>query len=110
MQFVKQGFRVLQIERVEALGEPAVDRSEKITGLFPLALIAPLKASGVFLLRSTPALRCRRRCCRLLWGLWRLRKPGQTSERYGTAIHAPVQFSLFRFGVRRLAPAVFAAL
>ena len=54
MQFVKQGFRVLQIERVEALGEPAVDRSEKITGLFPLALIAPLKASGVFLLRSTP--------------------------------------------------------
>ena len=31
----------LQIERVEALGEPAVDRSEKIAGLIPLALIAP---------------------------------------------------------------------
>ena len=32
---------LLQIERVEAFGEPAVDRSEKIAGLLPLALITP---------------------------------------------------------------------
>ena len=32
---------LLQIERVKAFGEPAVDRSEKIAGLIPLALIAP---------------------------------------------------------------------
>ena len=32
---------LLQIERVEAFGEPAVDRSEKFAGLIPLALIAP---------------------------------------------------------------------
>jgi hypothetical protein len=38
---VEQRLRVLQIARVEALGEPAVDRSEQITGLIPLALIAP---------------------------------------------------------------------
>jgi hypothetical protein len=34
----------LQIERIEALGKPAVDRSEKITGLVPLALIASGRA------------------------------------------------------------------
>jgi hypothetical protein len=32
-QLVKQGLSLFQIERVEALGEPTVDRSEKIAGL-----------------------------------------------------------------------------
>jgi hypothetical protein len=32
---------LLQIERVEAFGEPPVDRSKQIAGLIPLALIAP---------------------------------------------------------------------
>jgi hypothetical protein len=32
---------LFQIERIEALGEPAVDRSEKFASLIPLALIAP---------------------------------------------------------------------
>ena len=40
MQLVEQSLGLLQIERVEALGEPAVDRSEKIAGLIALALIA----------------------------------------------------------------------
>ena len=40
-QLVEQRLRLLQIERVEALGEPAVDRSEKLASLIPLALIAP---------------------------------------------------------------------
>ena len=38
---VKQGLRLLQIARVESLGEPTVDGYKKITGLLPLALIAP---------------------------------------------------------------------
>jgi hypothetical protein len=40
-QFVEQGLSLFQIESVKAFGEPAVDRSEKIAGLIPLALIAP---------------------------------------------------------------------
>src|SRR5258708_37152039 len=40
-QCVEQGFGVLQIERVEALGEPAVDRGEKIAGLVPLSVTVP---------------------------------------------------------------------
>ena len=40
-QLVEQGLGLFQIERVEAFGEPSVDRSEKIAGLIPLALIAP---------------------------------------------------------------------
>ena len=31
----------LQIERIKPFGEPAVDRSEKLASLIPLALIAP---------------------------------------------------------------------
>ena len=38
---VEQRLCFLQIERVEALGEPAVDRGEKLASLIPLALIAP---------------------------------------------------------------------
>jgi tetratricopeptide (TPR) repeat protein len=40
-KLVKQRLGLFQIERVEALGEPAVDRSEQIVGLIPLALMAP---------------------------------------------------------------------
>jgi hypothetical protein len=40
-QLIEQGLSLLQIERVEALGEPAVDRREQIAGLIPLALITP---------------------------------------------------------------------
>ena len=38
-QLTEQCLRLLQIERVKAFGEPAVDRSEKIVGLIPLVLI-----------------------------------------------------------------------
>jgi hypothetical protein len=34
---------LFQIERVEAFGEPAVDRSEKLAGLIPLTLIALIR-------------------------------------------------------------------
>ena len=40
-QLGKQRLCLFQIERVEAFSEPAVDRSEKLAGLFPLALVAP---------------------------------------------------------------------
>jgi len=40
VQLVQQGLGLFQIERVEAFGEPAVDRSEKLAGRIPLALIA----------------------------------------------------------------------
>ena len=40
-QFVEQGLGLLQIERIEPFGEPAVDRREKIAGLIPFALVAP---------------------------------------------------------------------
>jgi hypothetical protein len=41
VQLIQQRLSLLQIERVEALGEPAVDRREKIAGLLSLALITP---------------------------------------------------------------------
>jgi hypothetical protein len=41
VQLVEQGLGLFQIERVEAFGEPAIDRSEKIAGVIPLGLIAP---------------------------------------------------------------------
>ena len=37
-QLVEQRLRLFQIERVEAFGEPAVDRSEKIASLIPWAI------------------------------------------------------------------------
>jgi len=40
-QLVKQGLSLLKIARVEAFGEPAIDRGEKIAGLIAFALIAP---------------------------------------------------------------------
>src|SRR5271155_4477312 len=41
MQLIQQRLRLLQIERVEAFGEPAVDRSEQFTSLLPFPLITP---------------------------------------------------------------------
>ena len=41
MQFIEQRLRLLQIERVEAFGEPAIDRSEQFARLLRLSLIAP---------------------------------------------------------------------
>jgi len=40
-QPIEQRLGLLQIARIEALGEPAIHRSEKITRFIPLALIAP---------------------------------------------------------------------
>src|SRR6202040_2992409 len=40
-QLVEESLCLLQIERIETFGEPAVDRSEKLASLIPLALIAP---------------------------------------------------------------------
>ena len=41
MQFIEQDLDLFQIVCIEALDEPAVDRSEKLAGLLLLALIAP---------------------------------------------------------------------
>jgi hypothetical protein len=41
VQLTKESLGLLQVERVETLGKPAVDRSENVAGLIPLALIAP---------------------------------------------------------------------
>ena len=42
-KFVEQRLRLLQIERVETFGEPAVDGREKIASHIPLALIALIR-------------------------------------------------------------------
>ena len=41
LQLIEQSLSLLQIARIEPLGKPAVDRSEKIAGLCTLPLIAP---------------------------------------------------------------------
>jgi hypothetical protein len=41
IQLIEQRLRFLQIERVKPFGKPAVDWSEKIASLIPLALVAP---------------------------------------------------------------------
>jgi hypothetical protein len=41
VRLVEQRLGFLQIERVEAFGEPVVDRRQKIAGLLSLAVIAP---------------------------------------------------------------------
>jgi hypothetical protein len=38
-QLLQQCLRLLQIERVEAFSEPAIDRCEQIARLIPLALV-----------------------------------------------------------------------
>jgi hypothetical protein len=40
-QLIEQSLSLFQIKRVEALGKPAVHRSEKFAGFIPLALTAP---------------------------------------------------------------------
>src|SRR6516165_4796124 len=40
-QRIEQCLSLLKIARVEAFGEPAIDRSEKVASFIPLALIAP---------------------------------------------------------------------
>jgi hypothetical protein len=40
-QLVEQRLGLFQIARVKAFGKPAIDRSEKLAGLIPLALISP---------------------------------------------------------------------
>jgi hypothetical protein len=40
-QLLQQRLGVLQIERVEAFGEPAVDRSEQLARLLHFALVTP---------------------------------------------------------------------
>ena len=40
-KLVEHRLSLLQIERVEAFGEPAVDRSEQFASLLRLALVAP---------------------------------------------------------------------
>src|SRR4029077_12705352 len=37
----RKAFGLFQVGRVEALGNPAIDWSERLAGLIPLALIAP---------------------------------------------------------------------
>ena len=41
IQLIEQRLRFLQIECIEALGEPAVHRREKVAGFGALALVAP---------------------------------------------------------------------
>src|SRR5262249_9428376 len=40
-QLIEQPLRLLQVARAETFGEPAVDRSEELASLLPLAVIAP---------------------------------------------------------------------
>src|SRR6478752_2043372 len=40
-KLVEQRLGLLQIKRIEAFGEPVVDRGEQIASLFPLVLVAP---------------------------------------------------------------------
>ena len=40
-QLVEQNLGLFQVERVKPFGNPAVDRSEKLASLVPLALVAP---------------------------------------------------------------------
>src|SRR5947209_1111282 len=43
-QFLQQCLGLLQVSRVKALGEPAVDRCQQRVGLSPLALLLPQAA------------------------------------------------------------------
>jgi len=62
-ELVEQGLRLLQVRRVETLGEPAVDWSEKFSGLIPLPLITAAPCSWKRAApRTSPAVHARRRC------------------------------------------------
>jgi hypothetical protein len=45
-QLIEERLGILQDGRVEAFGEPPVDRREEITGLDELALVAPKAGEG----------------------------------------------------------------
>ena len=55
-QLVEECLGLLQIERVEAFSEPAVDRSEKLASLIPFTLVA--RQSRPMLARSSQDLAC----------------------------------------------------
>src|SRR5215469_5675906 len=40
-QFVQQRLGIFEVRRVETFGEPAVDRRQKVSGLFATTLFAP---------------------------------------------------------------------
>ena len=65
-KLTKQNLRVFQIERIEAFGEPAIDRSKKLASLIPFPLVAP-EPRHAHCCAEFP------RLCLLLWercGLW----------------------------------------
>jgi hypothetical protein len=41
LELLQQRFGLLQVQRVETLGEPTIDRGEKIVSLLSFALIVP---------------------------------------------------------------------
>src|SRR5262249_21260339 len=56
-QFVEQGLRLLQVQRVKALGEPAVDRAKKMASLAALTLFAPEPSRAHCSAQISPAVR-----------------------------------------------------
>jgi hypothetical protein len=52
-QLMEQRLSLLQIERIEALYEPALDRSEEIEGLIALAMISPESRQMLIAARSS---------------------------------------------------------
>jgi hypothetical protein len=56
-QFIQQLLRLLQVRRIETLGEPIVDRDEQITGFHVLALVSRARLVESFALwRSATAM------------------------------------------------------
>ena len=45
-EFLQQRLGLLQVGRVKALGEPAIDRCQQLVGFGPLALLLPQASSG----------------------------------------------------------------
>src|SRR5262244_2669940 len=44
LQLRQQGLRLLEVCRVKALGEPAIDRGQELARILPLALVLPQSA------------------------------------------------------------------
>src|SRR6516165_8528238 len=53
-QLIEQLLSLFQIARVEPFGKPAVDRSEQLASLIPLALIAPEPRHDGYALSRVP--------------------------------------------------------
>jgi hypothetical protein len=45
-KFIEQNLRILQVRRLEALGEPAADRGEEVLGLAPFMFLDPKPREG----------------------------------------------------------------